>query len=618
VTAPPLVVEVLGADPASVSVRLDVGEPGRGGRRDVILTAANRAEAPVEAGLRVELLLGPTDDPGWLIPGLFYGENRPEGCLRRYPRYVAGRVDVEAMEADAWSFRADRCATPAVFAWDGERGAALVTGERSAVGESGVGLALLDGRPALRLHFPFREEPLRYDGSNAPWPPEVSVHRFEPGEEVRIELALYELPADRHGYAGVLRDVHARAGRMGDVAWVGIEEAAEIAAWGLARWHYRPDPARLVETVAFDRDSFGASGDRDAMHVSWVSGVPYAAALLRHGRRRQRPEQVEVAAAVLDHVAAARTPGQTFWAQWTADAGWTTGWHPDPRRLHCRTLGDATLFLLRAAAAESRLGHRRPLWDDAVRSNLDAILRVQRADGALPAAIDVDGQALDWHGSAGLAWVAPLAEAAPFLDEPRYLDAAARAGAWFGRFVEREFIHGAPEDVDLAPTSEDGVVALTAYAALHRQQPAGAWLDTARRAAEWMLTFRYTYDVAFPPLSLLGRYGFRTRGSDQASPANQHLHAFGLLCLPELVQLARELDDAYLLESARENLSCLRQLVARTDGDVNAYRGMTAERYFQTDCFQPKGMLGTLSHAWSVGVLLWACECALELGDLAS
>jgi hypothetical protein len=38
---------------------------------------------------------------------------------------------------------------------------------------------------------------------------------------------------------------------------------------------------------------------------------------------------------------------------------------------------------------------------------------------------------------------------------------------------------------------------------------------------------------------------------------------------------------------------------------------MASERYYQTACFQPKGMLLTLSHAWSVGVLLLACEQAL-------
>ena len=59
-----------------------------------------------------------------------------------------------------------------------------------------------------------------------------------------------------------------------------VEDAAALAAHGLHRWHYKPDPPRLVETRSFDgRD------ERDHMHVSWVSGAPYAYALLRHGRR---------------------------------------------------------------------------------------------------------------------------------------------------------------------------------------------------------------------------------------------------------------------------------------------------------------------------------------------
>jgi hypothetical protein len=139
-------------------------------------------------------------------------------------------------------------------------------------------------------------------------------------------------------------------------------------------------------------------------------------------------------------------------------------------------------------------------------------------------------------------------------------------------------------------------------------------VEAARRAADWTLTFRYTYDVDFSERTLLGRYGFRTRGADQASPANQHLHAFGLVCLPEMVWLARASGDDHYLARTRENLACFRQFVAREDADFGAQRGMAAERYHQTDCFQAKGMLGTLSHAWSVGVLLDACESALELG----
>src|SRR5262245_4766092 len=102
---------------------------------DGALTVRYDGRAPVDAGIRVELALPPTDDPAWLVPGIFYGENRPETCTRIYPRFVRGRVDLERMEADAWSFRADRCTTPAVFA----RGGGLVTTERSPLGQSGVG-----------------------------------------------------------------------------------------------------------------------------------------------------------------------------------------------------------------------------------------------------------------------------------------------------------------------------------------------------------------------------------------------------------------------------------------------------------------------------------------------
>jgi hypothetical protein len=92
--------------------------------------------------------------------------------------------------------------------------------------------------------------------------------------------------------------------------------------------------------------------------------------------------------------------------------------------------------------------------------------------------------------------------------------------------------------VDLAPTSEDGYAAVIAYVALHRIDPTDRWLELARTAADWMLTFRYSYDVSFPSDTILGSYGFRTRGADQASPSNQHLHNYGLICTPELVALS--------------------------------------------------------------------------------
>ena len=529
-------------------------------------TVTYEGAEPVDAGIRLSLELPPTEDPAWLVPGLFYGENRVEACTRLYPRFTPGHADVGRMESDAWSFRADRCATPSVFA----RGGGLVTSERSPLGRAGVGFAYRDRAPTIWLDFPYREEPLRYDGSETPAAPDVQTYRWQPGERVTLDIVVA---------GGDWREVlRPRATAVRPAAWVSVEEAAALAAWGLYRWHYRADPPRLVETAAFDR----GCGDRDHMHVSWVSGVPYAYALLRHGRRVGNDDYVAAAESVLDHVSANRAPGGTFWAQWTDERGWTTGWHPDRTRLDARTLADAALFMLRAGGR----------WAESGRANVAVALRTQRADGALPAAHHVEtGEAVAWEGTAGIAWVPALVAAGE-------IDAARRAGAYYRQF---DTYNGAPEDVDLAPTSEDGYAAVSAFVALED------W-DAAQRAADWMLTFRYTYDVDFPETTLLGRYGFKTRGADQASPANQHLHAFGLICLPEMMRLARATGDSWYEQTALENLACFRQFIAREDGDFGAWRGMAAERYFQTDCFAAKGMLGPLSHAWSIGVLLYACE----------
>jgi hypothetical protein len=529
----------------------------------------------IEAGIRVELELPPTDDPDWLVPGLFYRSNRPAGCTRIYPRYINGRPAVDQMESPSWSFRADRCATPAVFG----RGGGLLTTETSPLGQAGVGFEYRDGRPVVWLDFPYREEPLRYDGSNTPAPPDVQTYRWSPGERVELSYRRVDDPS-------VLRELHATD--AADPGWVTIDDAAALAAEGLQRWHFKRDPPRLIETAAFDRDAFGDRADRNCMHVSWVSGAPYAYALLRHGRRVGNDAYVSAAESVLDQIADNRTPGGTYWAQWTESHGWTTGWHPDHKRLHARTLADAALFMLRAGGR----------WAESARANVAVAARTQREDGALPAAHHVDtGDAVAWEGSAGMSWIPALVAAG-------HDEAARRAGEYYAAF---DAWYGAPEDVDLAPTSEDGYAALMAFVAVED------W-ENARRAADWMLTFRYTYDVDFAPTTLLGAYGFRTRGADNASPANQHLHAFGLICLRELVALGRALGDEYYVDRARDNLACFRQFIARADGDFDAYRGMASERYYQTDCFQAKGMLLTLSHAWSVGVLLLGCEDALELG----
>ncbi|MBB5787304.1 hypothetical protein [Jiangella mangrovi] len=590
------------------AVAVSIGTASPTGLAEVALSVLPTGPDPVTGHLRLVASVAGAADPWWMIPGLFYGENRPADCDRRFPRFEAGADDPAGMVSDHWSFRADRAATPAVFAWGAAGGVVVATDEVTAAGPAGIGFAHRADDADVHVVVPFREDPVTYYGSGTPLPAQAAAHVWRPGERVELRISAGALPPDRHAYAPVLRAVHERNRPLHPVEpWVSVPDAATIAAEGLVRWHYDPDPGVLLETVGFDREVSGNDGrpvDRQAMHVGWVSGIPWAYALLAHGRRTGSAAAVEAATRVIDFCCATLSPSGTFWGRWERSRGWTQSWTPIKDGLHARTLGEATLFLLRALDLDDRAE-----WITAARSNLDVIRDRQRADGNLGSVHHAeDGRVLSWAGASGLTWIAAFCSAAGLDADGSYLAAAERAGEYYARFVEREFIHGAPEDVDLAPTSEDGYAAVMAYVALYRRTGAARWLELATRAADWMLTFRYTYNVRFAPRTPLGIYGFATRGGDQASPSNQHLHAYGLVCTEELAELSAATGDPHYRERAEEAVACFRQLVPAADGEVNAYRGMITERYYQTECFQPKGMLLTLSHAWSAGVLLLACE----------
>lgn len=586
---------------------------------ELTVTIRHDGDEAIERGVRIRLELETHDEPPrWLIPGLFYGENRLRECRRRFPRYERGTRDPEAMTCETWSFRADRAATPAAFAWSGRTMAMVHVDEVSVIGPAGVGFEGSSTRTAVWADLPFREEPIAYRGYDQPDAAEVSTHRWAAGEAVELTIRVACADADdRHGYAPLLRELHARS-ESSTRPWISVSEAAVLAADGLLAWHYHPEHRALYETAAFERELDGSaagSGDRPHMHVGWVSGAPWAAQMLAWGRRIGSSAHAAAGSDVLDHIAQNLSPSGTFWAEWTLEGGWGTGWSPRGT-IHANTIGQATLFYLRALAGEDRHGAAHPGWEAAVRSNLDAVCWRKREDGNLGTYHDArTGAVTEWDGAGALVWIAALLDGAARFDESRYREAALRAGAYYRRFVDDELIYGAPEDVHLAPTSEDGYNALIAFLALHRATGDAEWLDVARRAADWALTFRYTYDVAFDLHTLLGQYGFRTRGTDQASPANQHLHHFGLLIHPELVELSRLTGDDHYRQRAYEALAAWRQFIARRDGDFNAMRGMVSERFYQTDCFRAKGSLLPLSHAWTGGVLLFACLAALEDPD---
>ena len=161
----------------------------------------------------------------------------------------------------------------------------------------------------------------------------------------------------------------------------------------------------------------------------------------------------------------------------------------------------------------------------------------------------------------------------------RLENSAQLAAEAYSKSVEDEYIWGAPEDND-SPTSEDGLNAVLTYAALYRRFRKPRYLELLCLAADWMLTFRKSYNIRFHPLTLAGAYALRSKGGDYASSSNNHLHIFELMVTTELFELSRWVGNPYYRKRALDHWAFAQQLLCRVDGQFNGFRGGCAEQFY--------------------------------------
>jgi hypothetical protein len=575
---------------------------GEGPGVHVHVTATWKGDQATQAGLVVHRPIKPHAEAEVLVPAVFYGDNGSGNASTHFPRL--GPLNHQNFTSPTWDFASERTALPAVFLEDGRSMPWLAVAPTG----TGVGFDLSRGHEELRVHSPGVERPYAHDRmGDAPVEP---LRTVAPGETLELDLWYgTSRHADASGVAKVQRALqrewNAASPRPLDEKTLG--DVASAARDGLLTWHYRPEVGRdvLVEAVDFELKSF-----RPDMHVGWVSGTPAAFALLRHGVREKDAAAAEAGRKVLDTVASGLSPSGLFYGEWTS-RGWKSGWNGDARKVQARTLAEATLFLVRALALEGVEAH--PDWAKAVRSNLDVVLRSMDRSGNPGSFYDQNtGEVLDRRGTGGLLWVSALSEAARVLGDSRYQKAAVRVGESFEPALRAGRLLGAPEDIGLTPSSEDGYNALLATLALYESTHEARWLSLAKLSADWMLTFRWSYDVVFPKGSTLDQRGLQTRGADAASPSNNHLHNYGMIVSDELVRLSGYLHDPWYAQRAQDHLAAFVKAIALKDDafGVPQKRGMMAEQLYTANWSTEgrAGELGAQSHAWVLGLLLLASE----------
>ena len=550
-------------DPFSATVRWRALAPPAGFAQARTVDVSLISHQDQAGGLGVQLAIA-LDGPvrRFMVPGIFYDmPDRPAGGSR-CPRYQEQGKGGDALTANHWSFRADRATHPMVIGWSQTECVAIATEARSPLGLSGLGFEGAAHGGRVLLNFPAREEPVTFIGQDAPAPAEVLLHQWQSGEIATVSFEVFFGPPDEDAYDALLRGSYARAQQRYSLRpWLEPEEAAAIVAEGLYRWHYRPETGLLLEATAFQPGAETADVAPDSHPTSSAAA---ACALLAYGHRQDIWEYVEAAVSTLDTIA----------------------------RTLAGDLPEQTLFLARALALDDSHSGDHPDWRAAIASTLTEIVR--------------------WHQDGrfgGLLWIPALIEGMPCLPEGDSVAAAVLAGEHYAHLVDN-YGHQAGAG-DGAPRSSDACQAVMAYTALFEATENPRWLQLARRAANWMMSFRFAYNIDFPANTMLQTYDFRSRGADLASPREQQLQPDGLICVPEMMRLARYTGDDYYLDRTRDNLACFLQFIARVDGDFNAGQGMLPGGYFHARGARARGSLLPISRARSAGLLLSACQAGL-------
>ena len=654
--------------PAAQRIAWEVRNPGPGEFHGVI-----RLEEPFPAGFRL---------PWLLVPGFFYGENRRFGPGIRedsYPRFDPAAVKPARMTSNHWDFAADRVSHPLVYLF--ENGACFAFASRPHVTCS-EGCASDDWEPQIgigfggdgqggytRFSYPACEEPFTYAESTQS-APTIRRVRIPAGGTVRGELFLIAFPGVRHDYIKVLEFYYGAVSR--DYPRAEVDDPRGIlrdGIHGIVNWHYHEAKNYFVYSRCYDRvaeqiaNHKGTTLEWHQMNTGFVSGVPTCWALNVAARRLGDARAREVSRNVADRICReGLSPSGLFWADFKPGVieerngrfknalspdgkdSWGSGWWKEADCVHARTIADANYGLanlILSEAAQDPGSASLPLWRDALRKNLEAILELQLPSGSYGAVYNaLTRQVRREAGCGGLLWIPALLKSCEIFAADQALvqrleASVRRAAEAYAKAVEDEYIWGAPEDND-SPTSEDGLNAVLAYAALYRRFREPRYLELLRLAADWMLTFRKAYNIRFHPRTLVGAYGLRSKGGDYASSSNNHLHIFEVMVTTELFELSRWTGNPYYRERALDHWAFAQQLLCRVDGQFNGFRGGCAEQFYWCNWssfgqdtraleengfkgnwdpgpqHRQKGNLAGFSALWCIHVVLLAADMILK------
>jgi len=243
----------------------------------------------------------------------------------------------------------------------------------------------------------------------------------------------------------------------------------------------------------------------------------------------------------------------------------------EPAIYSIRRQSEGIYALLLYFQYEKTKGRKHPEYEQKVKNLLNLLLTVQQNDGSFPRKFGPDLSVIDETGGSSPSAVAPLVMAYHYFGDKKYLTAAKKVA----EYQEKEIISKSDYfSSTLDADCEDKEASLYASTAMYylaqvtKGKERQHYIELAKRAAYFTLSWYYTWDVPFAQGQMLGDIGLKSRGWGNVSVENNHIDVFIFEFANVLHWLAEETGEVRFSEFSDVIRSSMREQLLPHEGNL--------------------------------------------------
>ncbi len=556
----------------------------------------------------------------WTVPSVMYDKNAMG--TGRFPR---GGIE------EGWSFREDRMPVPSCsILHDGSEWQAVFTQPaRDEATVSSVKTFLRDARPAFEIRVPYTEEPRTYTEKGIV----IGGLNRRSEKQFNIGNALFEYSRTfyiAYGRCSHASEIFIRLAElaMGEFATPGggpdTADWSEIASLKFNHLRYLLIDDGKVTAIKMGRGNVPFQSFYEYAAGSFlVRGLEGATIFARVAKETGNDKYTDVAERIGQFFLAGALPNGMHRDCYSLKDGRWGGYMGvgTPPELqdgsNARCNGEVMVNYLRLYKLLKDQGRDRPEFLDLAMRNAAFYLEHQltgEEEGSFGRWWDVSGVPMNTLGTNGAYIISLLLELEKTRGKRNDIGRALeKAGMYYASLVDKGAFYADTLDADCVD-KEAGVALLRAFLDLYERSSNEFYLRYARLSAGYILSWMFTYNIAFDPCSSLGRRDFKTLGMTAVSVAHHHLDFYGLSIAYDLLRLWQATGEELWKKCALAMIGACGQLVSNPRdllGKSGDFLGWQPEQMNQTNWDYKHRILGTKGRfhtcvAWTVVLTLGA------------